>query len=56
MIINKGLPHEQRRSVYILINELPSGTEGKDLIHTEEFDNAFIEHGDICIKMKAKII
>lgn len=53
VIINKGLPDEQRRSVYTLINELPSGTEGKDLIHTEEFDNAFIEHGDICIKMKA---
>ena len=53
VVANKGQTDERKDSLKTFIDKLPSRDEGKNLTHTEKFDNAFIEYDNISIKVRA---
>lgn len=52
VVANKGQTDERKDSLKTFIDKLPSRDEGKNLTHTEKFDNAFIEYDNISIKVR----
>lgn len=52
VVTNKGLVTEHRISFYDIINKLPSKEKGKNIVHIEKYDNAYVEYNEICIKIK----
>lgn len=52
VILNKGLPTEQKESLYEIIKKLPSKEKATDQIYIVRYENAFFECGDRYIKIK----